>query len=153
MNSSAAAWSLTKPWMTKDDMLALYGFSDATPFVLSLPCSLGVLFATTCMPYFAVAALCHWMDTANDGKRFRQYKIQQNASPLTADQRREAWVVALFNMLVLNSLVGSAVAYPMWLSREPPATPNWLEFPLHAAAFVVLTDVWFYATHRCMHFT
>ena len=60
-------------------------------------------------------------------------------------------VVALFNMLVLNSVVGSAVAYPMWLSREPPATPNWLEFPLHAAAFVVLTDVWFYVTHRCMH--
>lgn len=137
--------------LASEDVLALWGFSSATPFVLSLPCSLGVLFVTTCIPYFAVAAVCHWLDTAEAGKRFRRYKIQQLAPPLTADERREAWKVAAFNMIVLNSVAGSAIAYPMWLARGPPAIPNWLEFPVHLAAYLVLTDLWFYATHRLMH--
>ncbi len=141
---SNVAWSL-------NDVLAVWGFSEATPFSLSLPCALGILVVTTCIPYFMVGAVCHWMDTADEGKRFRKHKIQQNAPPLTPEQRREAWAVAAFNMIVLNSVVGSVIAYPMWLAREPPATPNWLEFPVHLAAYVVLTDLWFYATHRCMH--
>jgi sterol desaturase/sphingolipid hydroxylase (fatty acid hydroxylase superfamily) len=141
---TAGAWTL-------DDALALWGFSDATPLVLSLPYSLCILCATTVIPYFAVAAVCHWMDTAGDGKRFRQHKIQQDAPPLTAEERREAWAVAAFNMIVLNSVVGSIFAYPIWLARDPRATPNWLELPLHLAVYLVLTDLWFYAFHRWMH--
>ena len=147
----AGAANADSSFVALDNILAVWGFSEATPFILSLPCSLGVLCVTTCVPYFAVAAVCHWADTAGAGKRFRQYKIQQGAPPLTSEERREAWAVATFNMIVLNAIAGSAIAYPLWLAREPPATPNWLQLPVHLVAYLVLTDLWFYATHRCMH--
>ena len=97
--------------------------------------------------------VCDWADhDADGGKRYRHYKLQQTASPLTFEERWDCWKCALINLFVWNAVFGMGLAYPIWLARAPPAEWVWsTELPQLFFAFPVLTDLWFYGAHRIMH--
>ena len=66
--------------------------------------------------------VCDWADhDADGGKRYRHYKLQQTASPLTFEERWDCWKCALINLFVWNAVFGMGLAYPIWLARAPPA--------------------------------
>ena len=113
----------------------------------------GSLYICTCVPYFGVALLCDWADhEADSGKRFRKYKLQPHASPLSFNERWECWKVALINMGFWNALFGMGIAYPIWLARAPPVEFSLTsELPALLLAYPILTDLWFYAAHKMMH--
>lgn len=132
-------------------VMATWGLADDIPFKTSMPCCALVLWASTCIPYFGISLLAGWMDTADGGKRFRSRKIQQDAPPLTSQERSEAWRGALFNLVIVDIVFGMVCCYPCWKARDPPAETDWWQFPLHMLVYAVTTDLWFFVFHRLMH--
>lgn len=119
-----------------------YGLTPQTPLVLSLPFCLAVLLLTTTVPYMLIAIACQYMDERPE--QYRSFKLQQDAPPLSATQRKKAWIQFWLNLGVVSPVFGMACAYPVWKARGPPAVLDLTKEVLQLIlVFPIVTDAWY----------
>jgi sterol desaturase/sphingolipid hydroxylase (fatty acid hydroxylase superfamily) len=108
------------------------------------------MMATMQAPFIIVAGCFSYADKRPS--RFRKYKIQPNAKPLTATERSVAWKVALFNVMVITPILVVFCSYPAWKARGPVAEFSWKAglFELFVV-FPILADAWFFLFHKLAH--